>query len=157
MTETNIKFIKWVDNAVVSVASTLFGKLPVGSVSRYSRVQRSRISVPCPAAIKEYNKNMGGTDRMDQNINAYRIGVRGKKWWCSIFTWLVDVSVQNAWILHRAGGSAMPQLDFRLQIAARYCSSLGESIVAKNYRRPKTAMKKSDAPRGRVETFLIST
>jgi hypothetical protein len=141
MSETNIKITKWVDNAVVSVASTLFGKLPVASVSRYSRVERSRITIPCPSAIKEYNKCMGGTDRMDQNVNAYRIGIRGKKWWFSIFTWLVDVSVQNAWFLHRAGGSNMPQLDFRRQIAARYCSSLGESKVAKNYRRPKTAME----------------
>jgi hypothetical protein len=57
------------------------------------------------------------------------------------YIWLVDVSIQNAWILHRAGGSTMPQLDFRRQIAARYCSSLGKSTVAKNYRRPKTAME----------------
>ena len=39
---------------------------------------------------------MGGTDRMDQNIAAYRIGIRSKKWWWSFFIWLVDVSIGNA-------------------------------------------------------------
>ena len=32
-----------------------------------------------PHAIEVYIKYMGGTDRMDENINYYRIGIRGKK------------------------------------------------------------------------------
>jgi len=36
------------------------------------------MNVPQPALIGVYNKNMGGTDRMDQDINQYCIGIRGK-------------------------------------------------------------------------------
>ena len=44
---------------------------------------------------------MGGTDRQDQNVNKHRIAIRGKKWYWCMFTWLIDVTVQNAWLLPR--------------------------------------------------------
>jgi hypothetical protein len=44
---------------------------------------------------------MGGTDLMDQNISTHRIGVTGKKWWWPIFTWLIDMCINNAWILQK--------------------------------------------------------
>lgn len=56
------------------------------------------ISVPRPAIFTEYNRNMGGTDLMHQNINTYRIGIRGKKWWWSNFTYMIDAAVCNAWV-----------------------------------------------------------
>ena len=63
---------------------------------------------------------MGGTDRMDQNVNAYRIAVRGKKWWWPLFTWLVDVCVQNAWILSICAGKNIDLLGFRREIVMSY-------------------------------------
>ena len=39
---------------------------------------------------------MGGSDQVDKNVNKYRIGIHGKKWWWCLFTWIVDVAVQNA-------------------------------------------------------------
>lgn len=57
---------------------------------------------------------------MDENVSMYRIGIRGKKWWWPLFTWLIDVSVHNAWVLMKQTGVAMPQLEFRRQIAQTY-------------------------------------
>ena len=54
---------------------------------------------------------------MDQNVNAYRIGVREKKWWWPLFTLSVDVSVQNAWFLHCEDCPIITQLEFRQSIA----------------------------------------
>ena len=68
---------------------------------------------------------MGGTDRMDQNINAYRVSIQGKKWWWCLFTWLLDVSITNAWILFQAKGEALPQIDFRRAINHSYLNSFG--------------------------------
>lgn len=63
---------------------------------------------------------MGGTDLMDENVNRYRIGLRGKKWlWC-LFTWLIDVLIQNALILHKKSGGNLPQLEFRHDIVKTY-------------------------------------
>ena len=90
------KISRWKDNSVVTVASTIYGEAPVSKVGCWSKEKMKHIDVPIPKAVSNYNRNMGGTDQMDQNINAYRIGIRGKKWWWSIFTWTIDVSVQNA-------------------------------------------------------------
>jgi len=60
---------------------------------------------------------MGGTDQMDQNIACYRIGIRGKKWYWPLITWMFDVALQNSWILYnKAGGTKINQLDFKREI-----------------------------------------
>lgn len=69
----NIAFTKWTDNKCVAIASTLYGKDPVGKATRYSRIERKRIQLDRPFSVENYNKFMGGTDRMDQNIGYYRI------------------------------------------------------------------------------------
>lgn len=63
---------------------------------------------------------MGGTDRMDENLSLYRIGIRGKKWWWSIFTWLIDVTIHNSWLTYKKAGHDMRQLQFRREIAQTY-------------------------------------
>ena len=63
---------------------------------------------------------MGGTDQMDSNVEKYRISVCGKKrWWC-LFTWLIDVSINNAWILMKTCGSSIAQFDFLREIVQTY-------------------------------------
>ena len=51
--------------------------------------------------IQQYNCAMGGTDRMDQNIEAYRISIRQKKYWWCIFGWLLGAARQDNWIIYR--------------------------------------------------------
>lgn len=120
-----IHLTKWVDNAVVSVASTVYGKDPTATVQRYSSIEKKKVEVDCPLVIAKYNKHMGGVDRMDQNISLYRIGIHGKKWWYGIFTWFIDAAIQNAWQLHRVFHPDMAQLDFRRAIALYYCRHFG--------------------------------
>jgi len=60
---------------------------------------------------------MGGTDLLDETVSRYRINIRRKKWWWSIFTWLLDVVVVNAWSLcRRSQSTSIPQLAFRREI-----------------------------------------
>ena len=115
--------VKWKDNQVVSIASTVHRIEPVSSTGRYSRQERKQIQVPIPRVFLEYKKSMGGTDQMDGNIAKYRIGVRGKKWWWSLFTWLIDVSINNAWILMRNCGSTITELDSRREIVETYLTT----------------------------------
>ena len=42
-----------------------------------------------------------------------RISIKDKKWWWSIFTWIEDVSIQNAWFLSRQVGGNISQLNFK--------------------------------------------
>nr|CAI5831573.1 unnamed protein product [Callosobruchus analis]CAI5839620.1 unnamed protein product [Callosobruchus analis] len=67
-----------------------------------------------------YNKYMGGTDRMDEDLARYRISIRSKKWYWSILTWLVDAAIQNAWILYKCSGRQTTNLNFRRELATTY-------------------------------------
>ena len=115
-----VNVTRWKDNAVVTVASTIYDQHPMGKVKRWSKKDNKQVMVPIPQAVQAYNSNMGGTDRMDQNINAYRIGIRGKKWWWSLFTWMLDAAVQNAWQIARCRGTSIDQLSFRQELALAY-------------------------------------
>ncbi|XP_055551627.1 piggyBac transposable element-derived protein 3-like isoform X1 [Wyeomyia smithii] len=122
---TDIRLTKWVDNSVVCIASTVYGKMPVSSAKRYSREAGKRILIDRPCVVTEYNKNVCGVDRMDQNVAHLRISYRGKKWWFPIFAWLIDVCVQNAWQLHRRVNPTTTQLQFRRELAVWYCKHYG--------------------------------
>ncbi|KAF2892692.1 hypothetical protein ILUMI_13482 [Ignelater luminosus] len=63
--EQNILILKWLDNAAVTAASTLYGSEPVTHVQRYSQRDKKKIQVNMPQLIAQYNKVMSGTDRMD--------------------------------------------------------------------------------------------
>lgn len=123
---TSIKVTKWVDNNVVSMASTIYAEEPKDTAGRYSRADHARVQVNRPAVVSAYNRHMGGVDRMDQNIASYRIAVRKKKWWFSIFTWTVDVAIQNAWLSARKNDTELKQLDFRRALAEYLCVTVSD-------------------------------
>ncbi len=133
-----IVIVRWVDNKTVTMASSCFGVGPVGNVRRYSQAEKKNIQVPRPDLITQYNRHMGGTDQMDENIAQYRIAVRGKKWWWCLFTWIVDLCIHNAWQLHRKSGGNLAQLDFRRSITQSYLKSHG--IPPKGAGRPSTSL-----------------
>ena len=128
---------RWVDNSVVTMASTIHGMMPASSVQRYSQAQKKIVAVARPCLFTAYNQAMGGTDRMDENISTYRIGIRGKKWWWPIFTWILDAAMHNAWILGKGAGSNMPQLEFKRQVAQTYLQRYG--TMPKSAGRPSTS------------------
>ena len=116
---------RWKDNAVLTLALSLYGVEPLGTKKRWSKTEKKHIYIDIPFVVCQHNKNMGGNDRKDQNVNAYRVSIRGKKWWWCLFTWLLDVSIKNAWILFQAKGEALPQIDFRRAIVHSYLNSFG--------------------------------
>ncbi|KAJ8927752.1 hypothetical protein NQ314_019756 [Rhamnusium bicolor] len=68
---------KWVDNSVVSIATNKYGVNPVTNVKRYSQKEKNTYKLVNQPYL--YNKKIGGTDRMDQNIGQYRIQIRNRK------------------------------------------------------------------------------
>lgn len=118
--QNGVIVIKWIDNNVVNVASTTYGVQPQSVVRRFSQKEKKILQVPRPHAVGKYNSAMGGTDLMDENISRYRIALRGKKWWWCIFTWMVDATIQNAWIVYKKAGNQCTQLEFRRDIVETY-------------------------------------
>ena len=123
--KSNVTLVHWKDNKVVTVASTLYGKEPMKRVRRYIKDKGSRVEIDQLNSISVYNKTVGGVDRMDQNIGAYMINIRSKKWWWPLFRFGVDLAVNNAFQLYRLqplqqGEKQLDLLGFRRKIVKVY-------------------------------------
>lgn len=128
-----IIFLRWNDNSVVTLGSTKHGITPIKNVQRFSQSEKKHIQVPCPDAVVQYNKNMGGTDRMDQNIANYRANIRMKKWWWPLFVFCLNTSTHNAWCLYRKSAAAkqrsLDYLGFLRHIALTYVHKYRGRVV----------------------------
>ena len=68
---------------------------------------------------------MGHTGCKGQNIAKYRISFHRKiRHWC-IFTWLIDISIQNAWVIHKKCEGNMQQFEFKEHIIQVYLPRYG--------------------------------
>jgi len=120
----NFIIVRWNDNSVVTMVSNCHGIHPLGPAQRWSIAQKQRVSINQPHLISQYNGYMCGVDRMDQNVAVYRISIRSRKWWWPLFAYLLDVAMQNAWLLYRLtqGATQLPmdQLEFRRSVCNVY-------------------------------------
>ena len=68
------------DNSVLTIATTRQILQASMLVKRFfCKMKKKKVEVSFPKIVQEYNKFMGGTDCQDQNLNKYRISLRGKK------------------------------------------------------------------------------
>ena len=123
-TKDGVVVCRWNDNSIVTAASTADTVQPPGRATRWFLAERERKTIDVPGLIKTYNQNMGGVDRLDQNVATYRISIRSKKWWWSLFTFIIDAAVNNAWLLYRGSlaheQNPMDLLAFRREISRVY-------------------------------------
>ncbi|CAK1601014.1 unnamed protein product [Parnassius mnemosyne] len=99
--ECKIAVIKWFDTKCVTAASTYTHSQPVQQVWRYCKKTKSRNPVTCPNIIKEYNNNMGGVDLADMLVALYRTEMRAHRWYIPLCSQLLDICVNNAWLIYR--------------------------------------------------------
>ena len=123
----NVCATAWMDRKVVTVMATT-SQPTTGTVLRHQK-DGSRIPVPCPQSIIDYNMFMGGVDRGDQVRGYYSCRTKCRKFYKYIFHFLFDVAITNSFILqkHFCQDSRHKNiLDFRLQLAkeliGEYCS-----------------------------------
>jgi hypothetical protein len=119
--KNKIVVVKWVDNKVVTLASSFVDCYPMESIQRYSKIKKARVNVECPQIVKQYNAHMGGVDLADMLVALYRSNFKTKRWYMAIFSQLLDICVNNAWLLYRRQATnaekTMPLKKFRHQIA----------------------------------------
>lgn len=78
--DTSLHAVKWHDNRAVTLLSNYMGAHPVTEVKRWDGKRKEVIKVPCPAVVRDHNKNMGGVDLLDSLIALYRTKIRSKKY-----------------------------------------------------------------------------
>lgn len=123
-----ILLVQWKDNKTVTLASN-FEDQTMSSATRWCRETKSKQNIPQPKLIGNYNKKMGGVDKIDGLVAAYRSRIRQRKWYWPIFQYLFDVSVVNGWLLMKKLKPTNPNcaslLIFRRYIAKSYLDSYG--------------------------------
>ncbi|KAK4292665.1 hypothetical protein Pmani_034582 [Petrolisthes manimaculis] len=124
-----ISVVKWKDNKVVAVGSNKERKTPVNKTKRWCNREKKHVEIDMPHSVKVYNQIMGGVDIFDQQVSAYRIGIRSKKWWWPIIAWSVNAQVTNAWQLYRKLGNNISLLDFIRHFAIAIMKGFGTSRV----------------------------
>ncbi|KAL3216462.1 hypothetical protein MRX96_033068 [Rhipicephalus microplus] len=69
----DVALVRWKDKNLVTVASTQVFCGETKAVSRWCSSKKERIEVKCPQAILEYNRHMGGVDKIDSIMSLYHI------------------------------------------------------------------------------------
>jgi len=66
-----------------------------------------------PCVVEDYNAYMGFVDKSDRMVNSYGIARRTWKWTKKMFFHLTDMSILNAFPLHKSCGGKMTHKVFR--------------------------------------------
>ena len=88
----------WVDKRVIYFLTTMHCAEPNETVSRTAPGGR-KVDRACPSCLPDYQKFMRGVDRGDQLEGYYSCGRRSEKWWKRVFTYIIEASILNAYIL----------------------------------------------------------
>ncbi|KRX51928.1 PiggyBac transposable element-derived protein 3 [Trichinella sp. T9] len=111
---------RWNDNAIVTLASNHLTHHPIGSVQRYSQLQKKHVKISMPQIVRRYNTSMGGVDILDKLLSSYRPRLRSKKWWFNLVSNALKLAVVAALRLqrelHQDSSTALSHLDFRKDV-----------------------------------------
>ena len=97
--KNEVLVVRWHDNKAVSIATNYDKVTPLTQVKRFSQREKRMVNISMPHVFVEYNASMGGVDMLDKLVALYRIRIRSKKWWFSLFTQFIDVAVVNTFRL----------------------------------------------------------
>ncbi|CAK1599832.1 unnamed protein product [Parnassius mnemosyne] len=99
--ERKVAVVKWFDNKCFTIASSYADAHPVDHVLRYNKDKKRKEPVPCPNIVRQYNAHMGGVDLADMLIALYRTEMRAHRWYIPLFSQMLDICINNAWLMYR--------------------------------------------------------
>ncbi|XP_016375474.1 piggyBac transposable element-derived protein 4-like isoform X2 [Sinocyclocheilus rhinocerous] len=109
--DDNLLFIEWKDSQEVQMCSTFHKAYEGDTVQRKvkSDALRTLKEVPIPAVVLDYNRNVGTVDPSSFITGHYRVLHKPKKWYQCVFYHLLDIAVENAFILHELAAKRKKQ------------------------------------------------
>lgn len=111
--DNRLAVVRWNDNKAVTFLSSFVASAPVEKIMRYSKYAKKKVEVQCPQIVRQYNKNMGGVDLADMLISLYKIPLKSRRWYLGIFAQMLDICLNNAWLLHRTNNAKKSQLSLK--------------------------------------------
>ncbi|EEC01263.1 conserved hypothetical protein, partial [Ixodes scapularis] len=96
--EGNVALVRWLDNEVVNIESTQVGDGAVGVATRWSEAAKERVEIPCPEAVVQYNRLIGGVDKLDFVMALYPMKAKTRKWTLRVMPHFITLAVANSWL-----------------------------------------------------------
>jgi len=115
------------------MASSLHGLEPVEDCPRWCKHKNEYITILRPTVVSRYNASMGGVDLCDQTISYHRLTARCKRWPVRVIMHLLDLAVNNCWLIHRAANPANKSVqlfDYRFLMGEQLLATAGESTCS---------------------------
>lgn len=108
----------------------------VATVSSYHNAdmmpgRRAGQQILKPVVVNDYNKYMGCVDLKDQMLSMYLIErKRGLKWYLKVFKRLMNISILNIYIIHRANSTnPLSRRQFRYKLAEQLVQRYPNCII----------------------------
>jgi len=134
--------LRWFDNRAVQISSLHVGIEPVKEVKRWDNKTKKFVEVPCPAAVAEYNTNMGGVDLFDMLAAMYRVDHKSRKWYRRIFYWALNVACVNGWVLYRRHCSQLSVLKKDVLDLLGFITRISQCLIMINKHAPPLQRKR---------------
>ena len=118
--ESKMGLVCWKDKDIVYCLTNACGTAPTSHCFR--RSQTGRICINRPAAIANYNANMGGVDLADQRRLHCNSTIKGlHRWWLKLFFYQLDVGTSNALVLYNlATNKSLNMVAFKKELINKF-------------------------------------
>ena len=103
----NLRAVHWKDRRDVYILTNMHSPPVEGNFTDDS----GNAIKPCVA--EDYNAYMGFVVKADRMVNSYGIAQRTWKWTKKLFSHLTDMTILNAFIIHKSSGGKMTHKSFR--------------------------------------------
>ena len=141
-----LTLVRWNDNRIVTLLSSYCGSEPLKEARRFDRTSKEFKIITMPHAVEEYNRFMGGVDKLDSLMGISRYSIISKRWYMYLFYYFVNVTVVNAWISYKKNMSVhcLPQKDILLR---HFIGQITSDLV---HEQSKTVILREHAKRARL-------
>lgn len=140
----------WKDTKIVHLLSTAHGS-KMGETNRKVRNKASgqmeSVPVPCPEAITDYTRNMGGVDLSDQMYQYYNFARKSHKWTIKLFFYIFQLMIVNALVMYN---STRTNEKDKLSLYDFMVKCIGEMAIEALRDLPKTRKDKEQGPNDRL-------
>jgi len=148
----------WHDKRDVNISSTNVSHTEV-EVLRYDRALGGHYPVPYPVSLNVYNQFKAGVDRADQNRGYYSVLRKSRKYWRYLFYVVLDVAINNAFILYDQTIAVKPirrysLLEFRLDLADQLIAGFSSRKKWSAKRRASELVNRDNVASHRLVRFI---
>ena len=139
----------WKDKRIIHFLTTIhMAKCSLPITAKRREKDGTQKDVECPPCLPDYQKFMRGIDRRDQMMGYYNVGRRSRKWWKRVFSYLIEVCLLNAYVLHKFSDEV--QADFLLDLAAQLIGTVQKQARGRPRSIEQTELLRLDSTKGHL-------